>query len=202
MSPSPIARTRSSTASSDSLSDRSSMGALSVGTVATHGCWNAFAKRQQLAKAGLRAVLVLLKQLLQVTSQQIECSTNLGIENWIEAAITAVPKGEDQGACSFLRLSPCQADVVVVRHQRPAMESSWPLMGHYWMGTHDSFPWLIRCHVPSLNSRPAPAVRLFGVKEPLFRSPKLIYPCTDGLQTTRSQSDGAPRPCSRSTGGG
>src|SRR5436190_10218020 len=97
MSPSPIARTKSSAASSASLTARSSMDGLSVGKVDTHKGWNAFTKRQQLAKAGLRAVLVLLKQLLPVTSQYVECWANLGIEGGIEAAIAAVSKGEYQG---------------------------------------------------------------------------------------------------------
>ena len=79
-------------------------------------------------------MLLLLKQLLPVTSQHVECWTDLGIEGWIEAAIAAVPKGEYQGACGFLCLSPCQALVVVVRDKRPAMELSWPLIGRYWMG--------------------------------------------------------------------
>ena len=78
------------------------MAALSVGTVATHRGWNAFTKRQQLTKAGFRAVLVLLKQLLPVTPQHIECRANLGMEGWIEAPIAAVAKGEYQGAGGFL----------------------------------------------------------------------------------------------------
>ena len=172
------------------------MDGLPVGTVATQGGWNAFAKRQQLAKAGLRAVLVLLKQLLPVTSQHVECWANLGIEGWIEAPIAAVSKGEYQGACGFLCLCPCQALVVVVRHKRPAMELSWPLMGRYWMGTHDwAPPWLIRCGVPMIAqaAQRASSAAPWREKSSVLGILKSIFRHTDGLGNPTSRRSGVKR---------
>jgi hypothetical protein len=56
-------------------------------------------------------VLVLLKQLMPVASQHIECWTNLGIKGWIEAAIAAVAEGEYQSACGFLCLCSREASL-------------------------------------------------------------------------------------------